>query len=475
MDVLQRVKLSAVPVEIAKLLNQRLQQPSQISNTFLNIGMFFLVLDKKVRDWTRLPDMQITSQPIQHELLFNLFEHYIMASPPLEHWLTRVRQALLLAELDETQQEAWKPFLKALAKLCFRNEYVFWQSDEETARLDTLNLEDEWQFLLAACYSPVDRKEQLQREKELAASIAPLEKVTDEVSQKVQAQYEQNPYPRWEQMQLSVSRPVSEELKRIMPFQPASVFAEVTDPPKVLIAGCGTGQHVMQVASRFKDAQVLGVDLSATSLGYAKSKIEEYGFDDKAKLLQADILSLDHLDKQFDIIESSGVLHHMEDPIAGWKVLKSLLKPNGVMKIALYSEAARKFVVQAREWIAKEGYEATPEAIRQCRRDFMLSPDAAKWKVLTQRSDFYSMSDCRDLIFHVQEHRYAIPQLAEILEELGFEFLGFEHDTSARERFYQKYYPHDAKQTHLNNWHQLEQKDPNMFAGMYQMWMRLKP
>ena len=42
--------------------------------------------------------------------------------------------------------------------------------------------------------------------------------------------------------------------------------------------------------------------------------------------LQADILHLHQIDKKFDIIESSGVLHHMNNPMAGWKVL-DLLKP----------------------------------------------------------------------------------------------------------------------------------------------------
>ncbi|MDG1286843.1 MAG: class I SAM-dependent methyltransferase [Rickettsiales bacterium] len=475
MDVLQRVKLSAAPAHILQLLNKRLTEPSQIAIVFLNIGMFFLVLDKKIRDWTKLPEAEILNHPVKHELLFNLLESHIIASPPLEHWLVRVRNALLLAELDEEQQEQWKPFLKVLARLCFRNEYVFWQSDEETVKLETLDLKNEWQFLLAACYSPVDRQDQLMRERELAASISPSDAITDEVSQKVKAQYEENPYPRWEKIQLPKARPVADELQRVMPLQPSAVFAGITNPPQVLIAGCGTGQHAVQVASRYKDSQVLGVDLSAASLGYAKSKIEEYGFADKVELKQADILSLDSLNQTFDIIESAGVLHHMEDPIAGWKVLKSLLKPEGVMKIALYSDPARQFVVQAREWIAQNGYESTPQGIRQCRRDIMLSPGVAQWNALVRRSDFYSMSDCRDLIFHVQEHRYTIPKLEEILDELGFEFLGFEHDNNAREKLYAQHYPHDRKQTHLNNWHQLEKKDFNMFAGMYQMWMRLKP
>ena len=61
----------------------------------------------------------------------------------------------------------------------------------------------------------------------------------------------------------------------------------------------------------------------------------------------------------------------MADPLAGWRVLTELLRPGGLMFIALYSEAARRPVVNAREMIARKGYAASPEDIRRCRWDIM--------------------------------------------------------------------------------------------------------
>ena len=55
--------------------------------------------------------------------------------------------------------------------------------------------------------------------------------------------------------------------------------------------------------------------------------------------MQADILNLDQLNQDFDIIESSGVLHHMDEPLIGWKSLTDILKPGGLMNIGLYSES----------------------------------------------------------------------------------------------------------------------------------------
>jgi 2-polyprenyl-3-methyl-5-hydroxy-6-metoxy-1,4-benzoquinol methylase len=65
---------------------------------------------------------------------------------------------------------------------------------------------------------------------------------------------------------------------------------------------------------------------SARRIAVGRSNIE-YG--------QADILKLGSLGRSFDLIESSGVLHHLADPLAGWRVLLSLLRPGGFMMIGL--------------------------------------------------------------------------------------------------------------------------------------------
>lgn len=471
--VLKHVSLKAPPKEVVKILLKRLIEPSYINGILMNIATYFVTISKNIIAVSALADDEKPNHPFEDDLLFTLMKHHVLISVPLEIWLTQLRKMLLLSEdLSDEKKCQWYPFLDALAAQCFHNEYVFWQGEDEEARLQALNLQDEWDYKIAACYSPLNQKEQLQKERELAATIPALEEVTDEVSKIVKAQYEQNPYPRWEKMQLPPPRPVREEINRVLPHQTPSAFAGLPDAPEVLVAGCGTGRHALQVAARYKDAEVLGIDLSSASLGYAKGKIEELGFSERIELMQADILSLGKLNRKFDIIESAGVLHHMHDPIAGWKVLTGLLKPTGLMKIALYSEAARKEIVMARELIARRNYESTPKGIRQCRRDIMFA--MPQLEHLKRVPDFYAMSECRDLIFHVQEHRYTLPQLEKILEELQLEFLGFEHPDDMMEKQYALHFPYDDKQVLLTNWERLEKQDPKLFFGMYQMWLRPK-
>ena len=67
--------------------------------------------------------------------------------------------------------------------------------------------------------------------------------------------------------------------------------------PKVLVAGCGTGQHILIVCN-YHNAKILGVDLSLKSLSFAKRQTNELGIDN-VEYLQADILQLNNLGKKF--------------------------------------------------------------------------------------------------------------------------------------------------------------------------------
>ena len=122
----------------------------------------------------------------------------------------------------------------------------------------------------------------------------------------------------------------------------------------------------------------------------------------------------------------------MADPLRGWRVLVSLLRPGGVMNIGLYSELARQDVVQARAFIAAGA------VWRQRRGDPPLPPGCvraggrrircARWRCVR---DLFSTSNCRDLLFHVQEHRMTLPQIKAFLAENDLQFLGFMLDSAS--------------------------------------------
>ena len=182
-----------------------------------------------------------------------------------------------------------------------------------------------------------------------------------------------------------------------------------------------------------------------------------------------DILEVELLKEQYDIIESSGVLHHMNDPSQGLKKLLGSLKKNGFLKLGLYSDLARQTIVEARDYIISKDLKANDENIRHFRKQ-VISGDLRELKSLKDFSDFYSLSEVRDLCFHAQEHRFNINQLQEIIQSNELKFLGFFLPKTVKS-IYKQYFPEDKKQTNLQNWAKFEEKHPNTFKCMYQFWV----
>ncbi len=209
---------------------------------------------------------------------------------------------------------------------------------------------------------------------------------------------------------------------------------------------------------------MLAIDLSLASLAYASRKAAELGLAN-VEFRQGDILALGTLDERFDLIECSGVLHHMEDPYEGWRVLAALRKPGGLMRIGLYSEAGRRPIARARQLISANGFAADADGIRACRAAIRADPSLAQ---IAGNEDFYSMSGCRDLLFHVHERCFTLPQIEAMIDRLGLRFRGFDFgDATTLARYRQKY----PDETDLKQWHRFEEEFPETFSRLYQFWV----
>jgi 2-polyprenyl-3-methyl-5-hydroxy-6-metoxy-1,4-benzoquinol methylase len=181
---------------------------------------------------------------------------------------------------------------------------------------------------------------------------------------------------------------------------------------------------------------------------------------------QADLLELGSSERRFDLIEAVGVLHHLADPYAGWRVLLSLLKPGGFMLVGLYSAPARRNLAALRDRLTVQGYEANGDDVRRARQYLMQSGDTA-----AAHPDFFSISTCRDLLFHVQEQALPLRDIDAFLRENGLTFLGFSIEEAVLSA-YRRRYPQDLGATDLEHWQAFETGNPDCFSGMYQFWLQ---
>jgi len=214
-------------------------------------------------------------------------------------------------------------------------------------------------------------------------------------------------------------------------------------------------------------AQALAIDLSLSSLCYAKRKTPAE-LAARIEYAQADILKLGSIGRSFDVVDACGVLHHMADPLAGWRILLSLLRSGGFMHLAFYSDAGRADVATTRAFIADRKFGSTPEDIRRCRQELLATPLAS----VTRFTDFFTTSECRDLLFHVHESRVTIPLIRDFIRENGLTFVGFEFDLPLLLRHRAQFAAAGWSLADLDRWQEVETKYPDTFSGMYQFWVQ---
>ena len=445
-------------------------------------------------------------------LLGRILEVDLLCDPAMERLITALRRILLesvfAAGGESLVNRDYFPFVCSLAMHCFNNNYVFFVTDGERGLVQRVRemLEGKGApdgpnpglLALYGAYSPLanltrgldlagmcDRSEhpelarllrqqvrEVAEEKRLRALIPRLTPVVDDLSSRVQCQYEDHPYPRWSWTSLPQPVRFEEALGELIGLLPPDTELDL-QRPSILVAGCGTGHQPIHTAGRFPEARILAVDLSCASLAYAMRKAGELKRSSISFML-GDILELGSLGQRFDMIECGGVLHHLADPQAGWRILTELLKRDGVMIVGLYSRLARRHLNAAHSFIDERGYDSSlEEVIRAARQELLALPAGASARKVVESKDFYSMNGCRDLLFHVQEHQFDLADISAMLEELQLEFLGFQVSQEVKQRF-QGRFPGNAALKSLPLWGQFEAENPDTFFNMYQFWVRKK-
>ncbi len=189
----------------------------------------------------------------------------------------------------------------------------------------------------------------------------------------------------------------------------------------ILVAGCGTSQAVKH-ALRWPAAQVTGIDCSATSVAHTQELKEKYDLQN----LQIHHLAIERvgdLGVCFDQIVCTGVLHHLADPDAGLRALRSVLNPDGAMQLMVYAPYGRAGIYMLQEFCRRIGIHATDENIRDLISALgALPPGHPLQSLLAQAPDFRNEAALADALLHPQDRAYSVPQLFDFLEKGGLTF-----------------------------------------------------
>lgn len=486
---LAALRFSEADPQLVELVTALVRRDDVEGQRLVGAGLSLLALDSAIRQALDSGDATILVKHPPPPLLLALLERTVLADAAWERLLTRLR-TLLLTQF-RSLEDGTGPLVRALAAQMLATDYAYPISDEEKkalALLDPTGPNLTVEHVQLALFAPlpelradldaphewsafVDRHiGRPLAEQAAAAAIPALTAVDDAVSQAVQAQYTALPYPRWLATRAIVPRPRQQVLAGLLP-QGSATTALPPDPNplRVLVAGCGTGKHAADVATRFANADVLAIDLSRPSLGYAKAQATRMEIAN-VRFAQADILALGQLAERFDHIEAMGVLHHLHEPLTGWRVLRGLLTDGGTMRIGVYARRGRA-AIQAAQRMAKD-YPHDAEGLRALRQAILALPLDHPAAAVVRELDFYTLNGVRDALAHAQEHDFTPLELQAMLGELKLEFLGFETVTPQPLQLYRNSYPDDPAMTDLARWEALERQHPELFHHMYQFWCR---
>jgi len=311
-----------------------------------------------------------------------------------------------------------------------------------------------------------ERMAEVQCERRIAASLTRLGEIADPTSLRVATQYEESPYPRWTSLAMPPPGVAVRALARTLGPETVT-FAQ--GPFDVLVAGAGTGRHAILTAVRFgENARVLALDLSATGLAYGARMAEHLGIAN-IRFVQGDILDVGQFGTQFAVIETMGVLHHMADPAAGWRVLVEQLKPGGLLFAGLYSALSRAPLAALRTEKDYPGPGCSNDTARAYRQALIEADPPVPGGRLVRSKDFFTLSNFRDLVLHESEIHLTLPEIARLIEETGLTFHGFTHEPQVLAG-YKKRFPGDTLPGTLENWRIYEEETPGLFNAMYRFW-----
>lgn len=246
------------------------------------------------------------------------------------------------------------------------------------------------------------------------------------MSDPVQDQYEEWCYPLpIDDMQEAIRAGAYAEIGDPLTYWP--VFWPAKRGPgdlDILVAGCGTNQAAYY-ACRHPSSRVVGIDVSEHSLAHERKLKDRHGLDNLT-LVQMSVDDVAGLQMDFDFVTTTGVLHHIPDPVAGLTALRTVLRPEGVVNVMVYGSSLRLGVYLMQDLFRTMGLNQTPEDVEIVRSVIHSLPDKHVLRRYLQAApDLEYDAGIVDTFLHPRERSYYVPELYDLAQQAGLEFLGW--------------------------------------------------
>ena len=189
----------------------------------------------------------------------------------------------------------------------------------------------------------------------------------------------------------------------------------------ILVAGCGTAQAARH-ALRNPDAEVVGIDVSATAIEHTRRLIDHHHISN-LRIEQLAIEDAARLDRTFDHVICTGVLHHLDDPAVGLAALRSVLAPHGAITLMVYARFGRTGVYLLQDYCRRLGVSTDPADIADLVATLRELPDGHPLSRLLRTSPDFAHDDAlADALLNPRDRAYAVPELLVLIEGAGLRF-----------------------------------------------------
>jgi SAM-dependent methyltransferase len=196
---------------------------------------------------------------------------------------------------------------------------------------------------------------------------------------------------------------------------------------RILVVGCGPNQAA-NLAYRNPQAAVLGVDVSAAAINHETLLKAKYGLDNLELAVLA-IDDLDTLEREFDFIVATGVLHHLPDPPVALARLGRRLAPHGVISVMVYGRYFRAGVYMLQELFRRVGLGQSVEDVAIVRQTLAnLQPDHLVRNYMRAVQDLGSDAGIVDTFLHTADQSYTVEGCLSLVEQAGLAFQGWQEN-----------------------------------------------